>query len=122
MNNNTAVLHPEDICLWPDNVWCLRQHLAQYNKKSADFDVIPFGSDRYHEMLGSEARAGFGMLAELAFHVKLPLSILKSNAGFYIGTADHEGPCSRESNEYFSEREHAEFAFETGKWTQKTSL
>lgn len=32
----------------------------------------------------------------------LPLQVLKSGRGYYIGTANHEGPVSRESEEYFS--------------------
>ena len=50
----------------------------------------------------------------------LPLQVLKSQAGYYIGTLDEDGmPCSRESNEYFSTEEAALKAFGCGGWTQK---
>lgn len=50
---------------------------------------------------------------------RLPLAVLKSNAGFYIGKFDEEGPCSRESIEYFPSEELAKKALESGNWTQK---
>ena len=43
----------------------------------------------------------FGFLAEQYSDKQLPLRVLKSNAAYYIGTADDEGPFSRESVEYF---------------------
>jgi hypothetical protein len=60
-----------------------------------------------------------GKLALECCNKILPLEVLKSNAGFYIGTVDIEGPCSRESVQYFQTQEQAEAALETGKWTQK---
>lgn len=59
----------------------------------------------------------YGMLASQAGY-QLPLEVLKSNAGFYIGTSDC-GPVSRESVEYWPTHELAEKALETGNWTQK---
>lgn len=50
---------------------------------------------------------------------RYPLRVLRSNAGFYIGTAGDEGPCSRESAEYFATPEAAEFALSNGQWTQR---
>jgi hypothetical protein len=50
---------------------------------------------------------------------KLPIHVCKSGAGYYIGTWDHEGPYSRESEEYFTTREAAQKALETGQWTQR---
>jgi hypothetical protein len=49
---------------------------------------------------------------------KLPIQVLQSAAGFYIGTADESGPVSRESDEYYGTRERAEIALERGEWTQ----
>ncbi|HUH57835.1 MAG TPA: hypothetical protein VL020_04915 [Pseudomonadales bacterium] len=47
-------------------------------------------------------------------------SVLKSAAGFYIGTAcPVEGPISRESQEYWSTETQAEKALQTGQWTQR---
>lgn len=54
---------------------------------------------------------------------KLPLRVLRSNAGFYIGTFSPElGPISRESQEYWRERHEAEHALESGHWTQRSFL
>lgn len=60
----------------------------------------------------------YGRLA-LSIGKKLPLQVLKSNAGHYIGTADENGPCSRESNEYFRSESAARLALAEGSWTQK---
>ena len=49
----------------------------------------------------------------------LPLQSLQSGAGFYLGTADREGPVTRESVEYFTDREAAERALKMGNWTQR---
>lgn len=50
---------------------------------------------------------------------RLELLILQSQAGWYIGTADEEGPCSRESVEYFPSEEAARIALGAGDWTQR---
>ncbi|MFK4135379.1 Uncharacterised protein [Pseudomonas luteola] len=65
-----------------------------------------------------EAQNDFGLIAHELMGVKLQLLILKSRAGFYIGTLDYEGPVSRES-EYFPSYNAALNAFETGSWTQR---
>jgi len=46
---------------------------------------------------------------------KLPLEVLESNAGFYIGTW-FDGPYSRESHHYYPSFESAKKALDTGKW------
>lgn len=51
----------------------------------------------------------FGYLAALSKDHKLPLRMLKSCAGFYIGTCTNDGPYSRESAEYLVENS----------WTQR---
>lgn len=61
----------------------------------------------------------FGLLAQEYCNIQLPLQVLKSNAGFYIGTADDAGPCSRESVEYFTTQAKAQQALDDGVWTQK---
>lgn len=62
----------------------------------------------------------FGQLAQQYCGKRLPLEVLQSQCGFYIGTFDDEsGPCSRESKEYFANREAAELALAGGQWTQK---
>lgn len=65
-----------------------------------------------------ERPSRFGQLAsEGGYH--LPNQVLQSAAGFYIGTADNEGPVSRESEEYFPTQEAAETALKNGNWIQR---
>lgn len=61
----------------------------------------------------------FGQLAMTWCNKKLPLQVLQSNAGYYIGTASDEGPCSRESVEYWPTRAHAVESLSSGNWNQK---
>ena len=49
---------------------------------------------------------------------RLPLQVLRSAAGHYIGTRDTEGPVSRESREYFRSYAAAQRALERGGWSQ----
>ncbi|HIE1973532.1 TPA: hypothetical protein ACXKGF_001449 [Escherichia coli] len=60
-----------------------------------------------------------GILAAKAGYT-LPLQILRSARGYYIGTQCDEGPVSRESAEYYSDRNQAEQALENSTWTQRT--
>lgn len=62
---------------------------------------------------------GFGQLARQWTQKSLPLLVLQSAAGFYIGTCDEDGPVSRESSEYFKTREAAERALASGDWSQR---
>ena len=59
-----------------------------------------------------------GILAAAAGYT-LPLEILKSGRGYYIGTQCSEGPVSRESEEYFKKYEQVERALKNGTWTQR---
>lgn len=65
----------------------------------------------------------FGKLALEHCHVELPLRVLESRAGWYIGTwgtkEDLLGPVSRESAEYFQSQNTAKEALATGNWTQR---
>ncbi|EAA2983492.1 hypothetical protein DNY73_18355 [Salmonella enterica subsp. diarizonae] len=63
-----------------------------------------------------------GMLAAEFAGLSLPLQVLRSGAGFYIGTANEMGPVSRESVEYFATAELAERALEQGTWSQREQL
>lgn len=61
-----------------------------------------------------------GLLAKSYCGKNLPLSVCKNGAGnYYIGTEDHDGPCSRESVEYWRSQEAAQQALQTGAWTQR---
>jgi hypothetical protein len=67
-------------------------------------------------------RAPTGMLAFESLGVRLPLQVLRSAAGHYIGTFDDEGPVSRESAEYWATEAEAERAMAAGEgsgWTQR---
>ncbi len=61
----------------------------------------------------------YGQLA-LDAGERLINKVMRSAAGFYIGTCDEDGlPFSRESTEYFPSQDQAEKALETGAWTQR---
>jgi len=65
-----------------------------------------------------------GQLAREA-GLRLPLQVLQSAAGYYLGTADEEGPVSRESVEYWPTEAQAQTALagiEGTDWTQRTQL
>lgn len=62
-----------------------------------------------------------GKLA-LGIGVRLPLIVMESARGFYLGTMDAEGPVSRESVEYWPSKEAAQAALdgvEGQDWTQR---
>ncbi|MCL6228141.1 hypothetical protein M4368_27225 [Pseudomonas aeruginosa PA103] len=61
----------------------------------------------------------YGKRALAHLRLELPLQVLMSNAGFYIGTLDEEGPASRESVEYYPSRDLAQQALDSGTWTQR---
>lgn len=63
--------------------------------------------------------ARVGQLALQWVGKRLPLQVLHSQAGHYIGTADHEGYVSRESAEYFGSEQAAQDALDSGDWTQR---
>lgn len=61
----------------------------------------------------------YGQLARTWCNQQLPLQVLQSDAGYYIGTADEEGPVSRESVEYFNTDAEAASALKDNSWTQR---
>jgi len=63
-------------------------------------------------------QASFGHLALIYCGKALPLEVMQSAAGHYIGTRDSQGPVSRESREYFRSYAAAERALERGGWSQ----
>ena len=68
----------------------------------------------------AKARAqSIGYLALAYAGKRLPLQIRHSAAGHYIGTADDDGPVSRESVEYFRSHHAADHALTTGRWQQR---
>ncbi|THF64828.1 hypothetical protein E6C76_12375 [Pseudothauera nasutitermitis] len=68
----------------------------------------------------AQARAdSIGYLALVYADKRLPLQVRQSAAGHYIGTADDDGPVSRESVEYFRSHHAADHALATGRWQQR---
>jgi len=61
-----------------------------------------------------------GKLALQWCHVYLDNAVYKSGAGYYIGTFNEDGPCSRESVEYYSTKEQAQAALEANSFTQRS--
>jgi hypothetical protein len=49
----------------------------------------------------------------------LPLSVLQSPSGYYIGTVEEGLPCTRESAEYWHKESEAVTALQSNKWTQR---
>ncbi|CAB3648298.1 hypothetical protein [Achromobacter pestifer] len=69
----------------------------------------------------AQARAdSVGYLALIYADKRLPLQVRQSAAGHYIGTADNDGPVSRESIEYFRSLQAADRALANGRWKQRT--
>lgn len=61
-----------------------------------------------------------GKLALRFCGVLKDIQVMKSAAGYYIGTADSDGsPFSRESKEYWRTKCEADEALSLGRWTQK---
>lgn len=63
-----------------------------------------------------------GKLSKQILGLDLPVKILRSNAGFYIGTHDGVEPISRESVEYWPTEQLAATALDNGTWTQRQAL
>lgn len=66
----------------------------------------------------SVVTASSGALALIHTGRHLPLQVLRSAAGYYIGTYD-DGPVTRESVAYFPTHSSAQQALDTGAWTQR---
>ncbi|EPW8725025.1 hypothetical protein ACRS65_13520 [Pseudomonas aeruginosa] len=67
-----------------------------------------------------QARAeSIGYLALAYTGKRLPLDVHLSAAGHYIGTADKDGPVSRESEHYFRSYQAASKALTKGRWQQR---
>jgi hypothetical protein len=62
-----------------------------------------------------------GKLAFEIMSVRLPLEVMQSPRGFYLGTSNDAGPVSRESHEYWPTHDEAQSALEAGEcaWNQR---
>ncbi|QLG96513.1 hypothetical protein HZF02_23345 [Pseudomonas yamanorum] len=61
----------------------------------------------------------YGKIASRECGMQYPLQVLRSAAGYYIGTADGFEPVSRESEEYYRNEDAAKQALELNLWTQR---
>ena len=69
---------------------------------------------------GTIVNVPHGELALRYCNLKIELQVLRSGAGYYLGTfSPEEGPISRESEEYWPTEAIAELAMENGDWTQR---
>lgn len=66
-----------------------------------------------------ETKIQFGYLAKIFGGQELPLEILPSRPGYYLGTQLDGEPYSRESMEYYKTRRDAKTALRSGHWTQR---
>ncbi len=67
---------------------------------------------------GKLTRVPYGLLAKEILGLTLELRVLKSAAGWYLGTFNDGGPVSRES-EYFQTKFLAESALKNRTWSQR---
>lgn len=65
--------------------------------------------------------AKYGVLAAQCGEV-LPMQVLQSGGGFYLGTCTDRGPFTRESLETWRTAAQAEKAWANGRWSQKDRL
>lgn len=40
-------MNPDDVIRWPDDSWCYRHELAEFNHKSDDYEVLAVGTPAY---------------------------------------------------------------------------
>jgi hypothetical protein len=67
----------------------------------------------------TNGKAAHGKVALCYCGVTLPVTVLQSANGFYLGTSSEGVPISRESTEYFRTHDEAAQALESGKWVQR---
>lgn len=61
-----------------------------------------------------------GVLALQYCQIELPVKVMRSQAGYYIGTQNEDGaPCSRESVEYWTTHAEATQCLVKVTWRQK---
>ena len=68
---------------------------------------------------GIRSRLGVGLPVLQPGEPHVPCIRIDGAAGHYIGTADEDGPVSRESVEYFRSQHAADHALTTGRWQQR---
>src|SRR3546814_5082509 len=71
------------------------------------------------KMATTDIRVPHGKLALEFGGNRLPLAVLNSHRGYYLGTYDDCGTVSRESAEYWPTEDRAEVALASGESTQR---
>ena len=61
----------------------------------------------------------YGKLAMSICGLRLPVRVMRSAAGYYLGTQSDLGPVSRESVEYWPTESQAASALSNGEWSQR---
>ena len=61
----------------------------------------------------------YGKLAMAICGLRLPVRVMRSAAGYYLGTQSDLGPVSRESVEYWPTEAQAASALSKGEWSQR---
>lgn len=74
------------------------------------------------ERFGISQNQTIGSLAMTCSGKRLPLIVMNSFAGWYLGTSEDGMPYTRESVQYWPTQFAANEALATGNWTQKMSL
>lgn len=46
-----GLVNGEDLCVWPDGTQCFRDELADYTHMSDDYEIVAYGSPRWHELV-----------------------------------------------------------------------
>lgn len=69
--------------------------------------------------MSTSASSNYGKVAFDVCGTHLPVTVMKSAAGFYLGTCNDDGPVSRESEEYWKSENQAHAAMLGGGWTQR---
>jgi hypothetical protein len=69
--------------------------------------------------VSTQSNEKIGKVAQHYCGVKLPVTVMQSAKGFYLGTISEGVPISRESTEYFRTHDEATQALESGKWLQR---
>lgn len=92
--------------------------LVAQASRLASSGTLPVGAMADSKASTETVRTQYGVLAAQCGQ-RLPLEVLYSAAGWYIGTCLDDMPYSRESVQYWPKRELAAQALTSGKWSQK---
>jgi hypothetical protein len=120
-----------DVVLGPDGTWCFRDRFDGRHFNPDYYEVLAVDSLRWqlkvrHVCPHLDARAeGYGYLSlwHARDHRRRELQVLRSAAGYYLGTLTDDGfPNTRESVDYWSTENDAKRAMASGEWEQRLYL